>query len=98
MVTCTLCWSRLSTGALIFSKEAPDILAGLLRCLVRIGGLPLKLVWDREGALHAGGGRPSEAFAAFLGQLALGWLFLAPRDPEAKGTRGAQPPLPAHEL
>ncbi len=85
VVTCTLCWSRLSAGALIFSKEAPDILAGLLRCLVRIGGLPKKLVWDREGALHAGGGRPSEAFAAFLGQLTLGWIILAPRDPKAKG-------------
>ena len=85
VVTCTLCWSRLSAGALIFSKEAPDILAGLLRCLVRIGGLPQKLVWDREGALHAGGGRPTDAFAAFCGQLALGWIILQPRDPEAKG-------------
>ncbi len=85
VVTCTLCWSRLSAGALIFSKEAPDILAGLLRCLVRIGGLPNKLVWDREGALHAGGGRPTAAFAAFCGQLPVGWVFCAPRDPEAKG-------------
>ena len=85
VVTCTLCWSRLSFGALIFSKEAPDILAGLLRCLVRIGGLAEKLVWDREGALHAGGGRPTDAFASFLGQLALGWIILGPRDPEAKG-------------
>jgi len=85
VVTCTLCWSRLSAGALIFSKEAPDILAGLLRCLVRIGGMPEKLVWDREGALHAGGGRPTDAFVAFLGQLALGWIILGPRDPEAKG-------------
>jgi len=87
VVTCTLCWSRVGAGALIFSKEAPDILAGLLRCLVRIGGLPQKLVWDREGALHAGGGRPTDAFAAFLGQLALGWIFLRPRDPEAKGVQ-----------
>ncbi len=85
VVTCTLCWSRLSAGALIFSKEAPDILAGLLRCLVRLGGLPEKLVWDREGALHAGAGRPTDAFAAFCGQLRVGWIFLAPRDPEAKG-------------
>lgn len=85
VVTCTLCWSRASAGTLIFSKEAPDILAGLLRCLVRLGGLPLKLVWDREGALHAGGGRPTRDFAAFCGALALGWIFLAPRDPQAKG-------------
>ena len=85
VVTCTLCWSRVGAGALIFSKEAPDILAGLLRCLVRLGGLPKKIVWDREGALHAGGGRPTDAFAAFCGQLALGWIFLEPFDPEAKG-------------
>ncbi len=52
---------------------------------MRIGGLPQKIVWDREGALHAGGGRPSEAFAAFCGSLALGWVFLAARDPQAKG-------------
>lgn len=85
VVTCTLCYSRLAAGALIFSKEAPDILAALLRCLVRIGGLPEKLVWDREGALHAGGGRPTAALAAFCGQLTVGWIFCAPRDPEAKG-------------
>lgn len=85
VVTVTLCWSRVGAGTLVFSKEAPDILAGLLRCLVRIGGLPQKLVWDREGALHAGASRPTEAFAAFLGALALGWIFLAPRDPQAKG-------------
>ncbi len=85
VVTVTLCYSRVGAGTLIFSKEAPDILAGLQRCLVRIGGLPQKLVWDREGALHAGGGRPTEAFAAFCGQLAVGWIILAPRDPQAKG-------------
>ena len=25
--------------------------------------MPEKLVWDREGAIHAGGGRPIEEFA-----------------------------------
>jgi hypothetical protein len=52
---------------------------------VRIGALPRTLVWDREGALHAGGGRPTEIFAAFCGQLRVGWQFCAARDPEAKG-------------
>lgn len=85
VVTCTLCYSRIGAGTLIFSKEAPDILAGLLRCLVEIGGLPKTLVWDREGALHAGDGRPSEAFASFCGALAIGWRFCAAADPEAKG-------------
>ncbi len=85
VVTLTLGYSRVGAGALIFSKEAPDICWGLLRCLARIGALPGRLVWDLEGALHAGGGRPTEAFAAFLGQLRLGWLFVGPADPEAKG-------------
>lgn len=85
VVTCTLGYSRIGAGTLIFSKEAPDILAGLLRCLVHIGGLPRTLVWDREGALHAGDGRPSDPFAAFCGALAIGWRFCAPADPEAKG-------------
>jgi len=34
------------------------------RCLLRLGALPKKVVWDREGAIHAGGGRPTAAFAA----------------------------------
>jgi transposase len=49
------------------------------------GALAGTLVWDREGALHAGGGRPSPAFAAFCGQLRVGWHFCGPGDPEAKG-------------
>jgi len=85
VVTLTLGYSRVAAGALIFSKEAPDILAALRRCLVRIGGLPQTLVWDREGALHAGGGKPTEVFAAFCGQLKVAWHLCAPRDPEAKG-------------
>ncbi|MCA1694324.1 MAG: IS21 family transposase, partial [Actinobacteria bacterium] len=31
------------------------------------------------------GGRPSVAFAAFCGQLEVGWVILEPRDPQAKG-------------
>ena len=37
VVTAELCWSRVIAGALIFSKQAPDILWGLGRCLGRIG-------------------------------------------------------------
>jgi hypothetical protein len=53
VVTAELCWSRVIAGSLVFSKEAPDILWELGRCLGRIGVLPEKLVWDREGAIHA---------------------------------------------
>ena len=38
VVTAELCWSRAIAGALVFSKEAPDILWGLGRCLERVGG------------------------------------------------------------
>ena len=84
VVTAELCWSRVLAGALIFSKQAPDILWGLGRCLERIGALPEKLVWDRESAIGAGG-RPSEEFAAFCGRLGVGWIILAQGDAQAKG-------------
>lgn len=84
VVTAELCWSRVIAGALIFGKQAPDILWGLGRCLVRIGALPEKLVWDREGAI-APAGRPTEAFAAFCGQLGVGWIILDAGDAQAKG-------------
>jgi transposase len=84
VVTAELCWSRVIAGALVFSKEAPDILWGLSRCLERIGALPEKLVWDREGAI-APAGRPTEAFAGFCGQLGVGWVILDAGDAQAKG-------------
>jgi transposase len=85
VVTAEVCWSRVVAGSLIFSKEPPDVMWGLGRCLQQLGVLPEKLVWDREGAIHAGGGRPTEAFASFCGQLGIGWVILEPADPQAKG-------------
>jgi transposase len=84
VVTAELCWSRVIAGALVFSKEAPDVLWGLGRCLGRIGALPEKLVWDREGAIAAGG-RPTDEFASFCGQLGVGWIILDAGDAQAKG-------------
>jgi transposase len=85
VVTAELGYSRALAGALVFSKEAPDLIYGMNRCLGRLGALPETLVWDREGAIHAGGGQPTDAFAGFCGELRVGWLILEPRDPEAKG-------------
>ena len=84
VVTVELCWSRVIAGALVFSKEAPDILWGVGRGLERIGVLPERLVWDREGAI-AGGGRPTIEFARFCGQLGVGWVILDAGDAQAKG-------------
>jgi transposase len=85
VVVACLPYSRAGAGTLVFSKEAPDLLYGIGVCLAKLGGLPETLVWDREGALHAGDGRPTDSFAAFLGELRLGWRFLEPHDPQAKG-------------
>lgn len=84
VVACLGC-SRAGAGALVFSKEAPDLSWGMARCLWRLDGLPRTVVWDREGALHAGAGRPTEAFAAFCGTLPVRWWFCRPADPQAKG-------------
>ena len=55
------------------------------RCLWSLGALPETLVWDRQAGLHGHGGRPSDEFAAFCGQLRVDWLFCEPADPQAKG-------------
>jgi transposase len=85
VVVACLGYSRAGAGALIFSKEIPDLLFGIRRCLWSLGALPETLVWDRQAGLHAGGGRPTEAFAAFCGALKAGWHFCDRGDPQAKG-------------
>lgn len=84
VVTCALGYSRAGAGALIFAKQAPDILWGMSRCLATIGALPETVVWDREAAI-APKGRPTDAFAAFCGALPVGWSICQAADPEAKG-------------
>ena len=85
VVVACLGYSRAGAGALIFSKEAADVLWGMSRCVWSLGALPELMVWDREGCLHAGKGRPTESYAAFCGQLPVDWLFCEPSDPQAKG-------------
>jgi len=84
VVTCELPYSRAFSGALVFSKQFADIAFGMSRCLARLGALPAKLVWDREGAI-APHGRPTQEFLAYCGQLALGWVILDSGDCQAKG-------------
>jgi hypothetical protein len=64
VVTAELCWSRALAGALVFSKRFPDLAFGMRRCLTRLGALPERRVWDREGAIHAGGGGPRRSSPA----------------------------------
>jgi transposase len=85
VVVACLGYSRAGAGTLIFSKQTPELLFGIRRCLWSLGALPQTLVWDRQSGLHAGNGRPTQAFAAFCGQLAIGWHFCGRGDPQAKG-------------
>ena len=85
VVVACLGYSRAGAGAVIFSKQTPDLLFGIRRCLWSLGALPQTLVWDRQAGLHATGGRPTDDFAAFCGQLRVDWHFCDARDPQAKG-------------
>jgi transposase len=85
VVVACLGYSRAGAGALVFSKQTADLLAGIRRCLWQLGGLPETLVWDRQAGIHAHDGRPTVEFAALCGQLKVGWHFCRPRDPQAKG-------------
>jgi len=85
VVVACLGYSRAGAGALVFSKQTADLLAGIRRCVWQLGGLPETLVWDRQAGIHAHDGRPTVEFAGFCGQLRVGWHFCRPRDPQAKG-------------
>lgn len=85
VITAILGYSRFASATLVFSRSGDDILWALSQCLNKLGGLPQRLVTDREGALHAGNGRPSDRLLAFCGQLPVGVQLLAARDCQAKG-------------
>ena len=85
VVVACLGYSRAGAGALVFSKQTPDLLAGVVGCLWRLGGLPSTLVWDRQAGIHAHGGRPTDEFAGLCGRLRVDWWFCEPADPQAKG-------------
>jgi transposase len=85
VVVACLGYSRVGAGALVFSKETPELLAGIRRCIWQLGALPRMLVWDRQAGIHGHDGRPSVEFAGFCGQLKIDWHFCQPADPQAKG-------------
>ena len=60
-------YSRAGAGALVFSKQTPDLLFGI-RPLPVVAGRAAARRWSGTArpALHAGGGRPTEAFAGVL--------------------------------
>jgi hypothetical protein len=68
VVVACLGYSRAGAGTVIFSKQTPDLLFGIRRCLWSLGALPQTLVWDLQSGLHAGGGRPTPEFAGCAGR------------------------------
>jgi hypothetical protein len=73
---------------MIPSREAHDILGGHLACLLELGRVPRKGVYDNEAALvfrHNGRPHLSEPFQRFRGTLGMGVVICRPGDPEAKG-------------
>ena len=84
VVVACLGYSRAGAGVLVFSTRAEDLLAGVAGCLER---------WAACRSCCSGTARPAStatavaerAFAAFCGQLRVGWRFCAPADPQAKG-------------
>jgi transposase len=81
-------YSRTLVAWMIPSRQSHDVLGGHLMCLLQLGGVPRKGVYDNEPALaarHTGRSTPTEAFDRFRGVLGMGAVFCQPGDPEAKG-------------
>ncbi len=49
VVVAALGYSRVGAGALVFSRQAVDVLWGMSRCLWSLGALPKVLVWTGRG-------------------------------------------------
>lgn len=81
-------YSRVIVGRLIPSREAHDVLLGHLCCLVDLGAVPRRGVYDQEPAIGRWRGTKqafTEAFQGFRGTLGMGATLCARGDPEAKG-------------
>ncbi len=81
-------YSRFLVARMVPSRQAHDVLLGHLACLVELGGVPRKGVYDQEPAIGRWRGPKPEftqSFQAFRGALGMGAVLCARGDPEAKG-------------
>jgi transposase len=81
-------YSRVIVGRMIPSREAPDVLLGHYACLVDLGGIPRKGVYDNEAAIgrkRRDGTVFTQEFLAFKGALGMGAVILEKGHPERKG-------------
>jgi len=84
----TLPFSAAHAVVFTFAQTTADALPALLGCLQRLGGVPAKLVIDRDSSLVVQGRRPRllDELAGLLGALSMGHIILPRRSPEAKGS------------
>jgi len=64
VVLACLGYSRAGAGALMFSKQTPDLLWGHRPLRVVARRAATALVWDRQAGLHAHDGRPIDGMRA----------------------------------
>ena len=85
----TLPHSAAHAAVFTLAKDVPAFLAALLGCLLRLGGVPEKLVFDNDTSIVAsrqgGTARLHLEVAALLGQLAVRPVVLRPATPTSKG-------------
>lgn len=81
-------YSRVIVARMIASRQAPDVLLGHYACLVDLGAIPRKGIYDNEAAI----GRKrncgtvfTREFLAFKGSLGMGAVILEKGHPERKG-------------
>lgn len=72
------------------SQTTADAVPALLGCLTRLGGVPAKLVMDRDSSLVARApgrrARPVDELLALLGALSMGHIVLPAYSPTSKGS------------
>jgi len=88
MVT-TLPFSAAHAVVYTHSQTTADAVPALLGCLTRLGGVPGKLVIDRDSSLalcrRGARPRPVDELAGLLGALSMGHIVLPARAPQSKG-------------
>jgi transposase len=86
----TLPFSAAHSVVFTHSQTTADAVPALLGCLARLGGVPEKLVMDRDSSLVARAprrrARPVDELAALLGVLSMGHVVLPAYSPQSKGS------------
>jgi transposase len=86
----TLPFSAAHSVVFTHSQTTADALPALVGCLARLGGVPERLVMDRDSSLVARSSgrraRPVDELLALLGALSMGHVVLPAYTPQSKGS------------